>query len=218
MKFNLKERLPFTEKKIRKLFYFWLLLASEKLKKSAVFDSSINVILEGVDKQKEDDGFKASLVKNWLPRSLPDRINMIVTVSEGSHADSYFKTSKNCHRIVIKSTMNQCTLLKESIFALNQFSEHNHDVIQCFKRLGDDQQNNLKFAEKFFALFLEKKVIEPSFEGKLEDLNSLIKELVKFEDLTQLNGVEDMLDYAMERLSKVLSKSKNVIFYLRVPC
>jgi hypothetical protein len=103
--FNLKERVPVVEENVRRKFGFWLNLANNKIDKSVVFDSKINIFFESIEMQQEDDLSKINLIKYWLPRTFPPRVNCIVTTRVGSKADEYFKEAK-CHRILVQSKKN----------------------------------------------------------------------------------------------------------------
>jgi len=103
--FNLKERVPVVEENVRRKFGFWLNLANNKIDKSVIFDSKINIFFESIEMQQEDDLSKINLIKYWLPRTFPPRVNCIVTTRVGSKADEYFKEAK-CHRILVQSKKN----------------------------------------------------------------------------------------------------------------
>ncbi len=84
--FNLKQKVPVVEENLRRNLSFWLDIASNKLAKSQVFDSKINLVFECLEKQEEDDISKVNLFKYWLPRTYPSRVNCIITTSENSTA------------------------------------------------------------------------------------------------------------------------------------
>lgn len=130
--FNLKQKVPVLEDTLRKNFSFWLEIASGKLAKSAVFDSKINIIIESIEHQLEEDVNKISLIKYWLPKAFPDRVNCIVTTKEGSIADEYFESVK-CHKVYVTSKKNQASLYFDSVANYQSSNDFNKKLISIYE-------------------------------------------------------------------------------------
>jgi hypothetical protein len=154
--FNLKQRVPVIEDDLRKNFSFWLEIASNKLQKSVVFDSKINLIIESIEKQQEDDPHKINLIKYWLPRTFPDRVNCLVTTKEGSAADEYFEHVK-CHKVYIQSKKNQAEVYFDSVFNYQCFNEFNENIANVYKNdMAIYLKDDLRFTKKYFQLLLKR--------------------------------------------------------------
>lgn len=180
-KFNLKPPIPKTESKLRKMLPFWLDIASKKLEKALIFDSKINIIFESIEKQREEDKSKKNLVKYWLPRTFPKRVNCIITTLSGTEADKYFQKENgvNCHRIEInlkcgvsrgeyKGLGGMMGVLYDEAFNKKCFNEFNERVVETWRDelvgFGYAEDGNGKrvgaksyiFTKIFFNLFLQR--------------------------------------------------------------
>lgn len=228
--FNLKQRVPVIEDNLRKNFSFWLEIASSKLEKGVVFDSKINLIIESIEKQQEDDSNKINLIKYWLPRTFPNRVNCIVTTKEGSSADEYFQKVK-CHKVYVESKKNQAEVYFESVFNYKCFNEFNENIANCYKNdLGLYLKEDLAFTKKFFQLLLHRQVSknmkitstkqeEESPEAlkqkmakkKLEAkntkmVNHFIQRIVKLDSLSLIRNTQDLINHIIERVASVSSR------------
>lgn len=233
--FNLKQRVPVIEDELRKNFSFWLEVANNKLQKSVVFDSKINLIIESIEKQLEDDPNRINLIKYWLPRTFPDRVNCIVTTREGSSADEYFD-HVTCHKVLISSKKNQAEVYFDSVFNYQCFNDFNENIANVYKtELQIYAKDNLVFTKKYFQLLLQrspskkvnlssnKKSVTASTEidaeeQKLRDknkkmeaknikmVNHFIQRVVKLDTLSLIRNTQDLINHIVERVASVSSR------------
>lgn len=180
-KFNLKPPIPKTENNQRRMFPFWLNIASRKLEKALIFDSNINIIFESIEKQRDIEKSKKNLIKYWLPRSFPKRVNCIVTTLRGTEADRYFRKENgvNCHRIKIKlncgvksgefkSLGGMAGVIFDDAFNKKCFNEFNERVVEIWRDelvgfgYAEDEDGrrvggkDYQFTKMYFDLFLQR--------------------------------------------------------------
>ena len=186
--FNLKPPVPITETKLRKKFNFWLEMASKKLEKAVIFDSKINIIFESIEKQLENDPSKINLIKYWLPRTFPNRVNCIVTTMKGSKADLHFRNTK-CRRIEIlldkqredpSSCIGMSEMLYLKVFNEECFNEFNEKIAEIWRDdldgFGESESashttsKDFVFTRMYFHLFLQRRLVAEKYQSE-EDGN-----------------------------------------------
>lgn len=89
--FNLKRGVDFRENNLRKNFNNWLHLVSDKIRSKTFFDGDLIIVIEGVNLFVEQNHGWENDLKFWLPRELPPRVKIILTIEEGSHNISYLR-------------------------------------------------------------------------------------------------------------------------------
>lgn len=89
--FNLKRGVDFRENNLRKNFNNWLHLVSDKIRNKTFFDGDLIILIEGVNLFVEQNHGWENDLKFWLPRELPPRVKIILTIEEGSHNISYLQ-------------------------------------------------------------------------------------------------------------------------------
>jgi hypothetical protein len=89
--FNLKRGVDFRENNLRKNFNNWLHLVSDKIRSKTFFDGDLIILIEGVNLFVEQNHGWENDLKFWLPRELPPRVKIILTIEEGSHNISYLR-------------------------------------------------------------------------------------------------------------------------------
>ena len=156
--FNLKQKVPLTEEKLRKSLSFWLNLAQEKVKKSVIIDSKINVFWCNIDDQQEDDPKKLQLMKYWLPSAFPTMVNFVITTKKGSDADNHFKVAK-CKRIEISSSEDRLEKLRDSYIKRGVFTQNkNSELLEMLDRIiVSDERVDYSYAKLYLTLL----VVEP---------------------------------------------------------
>jgi hypothetical protein len=100
--FNLKRGVDFRENNLRKNFNNWLHLVSDKIRNKTFFDGDLIILIEGVNLFVEQNHGWENDLKFWLPRELPPRVKIILTIEEGSHNISYLQKI-GCKFIQIES-------------------------------------------------------------------------------------------------------------------
>ena len=89
--FNLKRGVDFRENNLRKNFNNWLHLVSDKIRAKTFFDGDLIIIIEGVNLFVEQNHGWENDLKFWLPRELPPRVKIILTIEQGSHNIAYLQ-------------------------------------------------------------------------------------------------------------------------------
>ena len=89
--FNLKRGVDFRENNLRKNFNNWLHLVSDKIRSKTFFDGDLIIVIEGVNLFVEQNHGWENDLKFWLPRELPPRVKIILTIEDGSHNISYLR-------------------------------------------------------------------------------------------------------------------------------
>lgn len=89
--FNLKRGVDFRENNLRKNFNNWLHLVSDKIRSKTFFDGDLVIVIEGVNLFVEQSHGWENDLKFWLPRELPPRVKIILTIEEGSHNIAYLR-------------------------------------------------------------------------------------------------------------------------------
>ena len=89
--FNLKRGVDFRENNLRKNFNNWLHLVSDKIRAKTFFDGDLIIVIEGVNLFVEQNHGWENDLKFWLPRELPPRVKIILTIEEGSHNIAYLQ-------------------------------------------------------------------------------------------------------------------------------
>ncbi len=100
--FNIKQNVHLSEEKLRMNFEYWLDLASRKIKKHTFFDGDLIIIIEGAHLIVEKNKDIESNFKFWLPKYLPERVRMIITLEETSFNLNYFQNI-GCSIVSMKS-------------------------------------------------------------------------------------------------------------------
>ena len=132
--FNLKRGVDFREHSLRKNFNNWLHLVSEKIRAKTYFDGDLIIIIEGVNLFVEPGQDWEVDLKFWLPRELPPRVKIILTIEEGSHNIAYLKKI-GCRFLHLRDqTESKMELLdcfaKRQFFCEKSFAESTIDILR----------------------------------------------------------------------------------------
>jgi len=76
----LKDSINPNEEKLRMNFEYWLDLASRKIQKNKYFDGNLIIILESAHFITEGEKSLENNMRFWLPKNLPPRIKVIITM------------------------------------------------------------------------------------------------------------------------------------------
>lgn len=101
--FNIRRKLDLSEEKLRTNFYYWLDLASRKIKKLKYFDGDLVIVIEGANYICDHDRHVETSLKFWLPKTLPDRVRLILTLNDDSYNFDYLKKI-NCRFLELRSS------------------------------------------------------------------------------------------------------------------
>lgn len=100
--FNIRRKLDLSEEKLRMNFYYWLDLASRKIKKLKYFDGDLIIVIEGVNFITDSDRNLETSLKFWLPKLLPERVRLIISLSDSSYNIEYLRKI-NCRFLELRS-------------------------------------------------------------------------------------------------------------------
>ena len=141
--FNIKRGVDFRQSNLRKNFNNWLYLVSDKIKSKTYFDGDLVILIEGVNLFVEQDQDWEIDLKFWLPRELPPRVKIILTIEEGSHNLSYLQkigcrfiqvnNQEQTHRGMVK------LLRQRQFYATERVVDGVFDMLE--KRAGQEEGN-----------------------------------------------------------------------------
>lgn len=80
------------EDKMKINFSNWLILVSNKIKKNVVYDGNLIVVVENIDTFKSSDFINKINLKFWFPKIIPERIKIILTISNDNEAYKFLKS------------------------------------------------------------------------------------------------------------------------------
>lgn len=208
-KLNLRQRIPFTKNKLRRSFENYLKIASDKLKKTAIFDSVINIFIENVDLQSEGEleNRKNSKVKYWLPEQIPEKVNLVFTCQKNSICKNFFKMSNFPFIEVYGEKMKKKVFenLMKNLKNHECFSDHNSAVFEIIEgmEIDSEESNSVEFLEKIYLFFFERKNYRN--EKKLQIVNKIIQKMWNPEKINGVKKLDQIIDLGFERLAKVMS-------------
>ena len=83
--FNIQHRIDQSEEKLRKSLLYWLDLVSRRIRSTTFFDGDLIIVIEGANLLREKDRHVETSFLFWLPKVLPKRVRMIITVDDTSY-------------------------------------------------------------------------------------------------------------------------------------
>ena len=202
--FNLKQKVPLTEEKLRKSLSFWLNLAQEKVKKSVIIDSKINVFWCNIEDQQEDDPKKLQLMKYWLPSAFPPMVNFVITTKRGSDADNHYKVVK-CKRIEISSSEDRLEKLRDSYIKRGVFTKSNNSKLleMLDQIIVSDERVDYSYAKLYLTIL----VVESEDSQAVRKLKAGIASSKQFEKEC-INSKKKLLNLAVVEISEILKNEK----------
>lgn len=125
--FNIRRSVDFRENALRKNFNNWLHLVSDKILSKTYFDGDLIILIEGVNLLVEQDHDCEINLKFWLPRELPPRVKILLTLEEDSYNIAYLKKLgckflTLCHQVPMKKQLIQ-TLSKRVFYTPGEFAQ-----------------------------------------------------------------------------------------------
>lgn len=191
--FNIRQRLELSEEKLRINFYYWLDLASRKIKNLKYFDGDLIIVIEGVNYISDQDKHNESSLKFWLPRILPDRVKLILTISKQSHNIEYLKKI-DCKFLDLQLQSDAQNHLIE-LYATQEFlspDEYNREIIPQIKsKIAQHDKNSelLFYSKLLFSCLLP--VQNSSVIDVSDDAINVIRKF--FQNQTNIAAIKDGL-------------------------
>ena len=100
--FNIRQRVSQNESELRKFFGYWLGLANDKLDQWVTVEKDVVLFFESVDKMKDKEMVKNSILSNWLPKTYPPRVKCVLTCAKSSNVERII-TRMQYKRIEVRS-------------------------------------------------------------------------------------------------------------------
>lgn len=121
--FSLQHRIDHSEEKLRKSFEYWLNLVSRRIKSTSFFDGDLIIVIEGASLLRERDQVTEASLRFWLPKVLPERVRLILTLDEFSYNMPYLR-SMGCRFVEVVAAPNVAaelaTLLEQTEKAVEE--------------------------------------------------------------------------------------------------
>ena len=150
--FNVKQKIDFLGDKIRINFLNWLDLISLKIKNITYFDGDLVLVIEGASLMLEQDSQQENSMKFWIPRSLPDRVRLIISLDEDSYNIDYFR-SLGCE--FLELGRNDTTLnMTMDHYSKKDFIMEEEYVQKMFRILKENVKNNKEVDNLYVKVLL----------------------------------------------------------------
>lgn len=226
--FNIRQRLELSEEKLRINFYYWLDLASRKIKNLKYFDGNLVILIEGVNFISDQDKNNESSLKFWLPKVLPDRVKLILTISKDSHNLEYLKKI-NCKFLDLNlDTQVQKQMI--DLYTSNTFlspKEYNQEILELIRKKQNQnpvQTNNVFYYKMLYKCFLPE-VPKENMDISTEAIN-LVKSLFSKsthvaelkEGLQTIDDVETLLNFIIEMYKSKFMKVEQFLLVFSALC
>ena len=206
--FNIRQRLELSEEKLRINFYYWLDLASRKMKNLKYFDGDLVIIIEGVNCITDQDKHTESSLKFWLPRVLPDRVKLILSISDESHNLEYLRKI-GCRFLDLKINREIQREIMD-LYATKENSNSNtltQEINACIREKMESLKNefvNLILPKTLFSCFLPLRLKEEpfNFEAGMRVVEKVLGNRPNVDSIKQgiakSQKIEDLLEFALE--------------------
>lgn len=185
-------------------------LACSRLDDEALTDSCINIVFENAQLLKEEDIGREALMKYWLPTTFPSKVNFVITTEAGSPLENYFST-RNCHKIEIKSQICQASFLRNRIIQSDirlRSIQSNEVLLQVFEQYPEYLKNDLIFNRLFFKILMAKSTsIEHLVLG---DCNELKNRCTFSHSIKQVRNSNELLNCLVSEAAHFINEFDHV--------
>lgn len=210
--FNVKQKIDFLEDKIRINFLNWLDIISRKIKNVTYFDGDLIIIIEGASLMLEKDNMQENSMKFWIPKVLPDRVKLIISLDEESYNIEYFR-SIGCEFLELdRSSMTINTTLDN--YSRKSFiveEEHANRLLSLIRNKISKSNNIDNLYVKVFTSCLIPHTQTGLFDQNLKMFNFIKKILSNDNNIKSIEkGVEAAND-SEELITFILEFYKNKI-------